>query len=94
MNARYLLCPGDVQSRTDGQVHYVPALQLVHLYGVQLSDCIILPGNRTPMDRRLREAWLARAAAGEIVALWPREDGDYLGLNTEAEQPARAKDTR
>jgi hypothetical protein len=75
--ARYLLCPDDVRSRTNGQVHYVPAMTLASLYGVQLSECVILPGTRTPDDRAMREAWLARAGAGEIVALWPREDGDY-----------------
>jgi len=78
MNPRYLLCPGDVRSRPDGQVHYVPAMVLARLYGVQLSDCVILPGTRTPADRSMRSAWLARAAAGEIVPLLPREDADYL----------------
>jgi hypothetical protein len=77
MPARYLLCPGPVRSRTEGQSRYVPAMTLARIYGVQLSDCIILPGTRTPGDRALRSAWLARAAAGEIVALHPRDDGDY-----------------
>jgi hypothetical protein len=82
MKPRYLLCPGDVRSRTSGQVHYVPAMTLASLYGVQVSDCVILPGTRTPADRAMREAWLARAEACEIVALRPREDGDYLRPNT------------
>lgn len=77
MTIRYLLCPGPVRSKRDGQVHHVPAMQLAHLYGVQLSECAILPGNRTPWDSRARETWLARANRGEVIALRPRYDGDY-----------------
>jgi hypothetical protein len=75
--ARYLLCPGDGCTLAGLPIRRIGAMELTALYGVQLSDCIILPGTRTPMDRRLREAWLARAAAGEIVAMHPRDDGDY-----------------
>lgn len=76
MTARYLLCPGPVRSKADGQVHHVPAMRLAALYGVPLSACAILPGSR-PGDRLLRDAMLARVARGELVALHPRYDGDY-----------------
>ena len=76
MTVRYLLCPGLVRSKADGQSHHVPAMQLAGLYGVPLSACVILPGAR-PGDRLLRSALLARVACGELVALYPRYDGDY-----------------
>lgn len=60
MTARYLLCPGNVRSRRDGQAHYVPAMQLATLYSVPFADCVILPGTRTPMDRLMRN-WSERA---------------------------------
>lgn len=77
MTIRYLLCPGHVRSKGDGQVHYIPAMTLAHLYSVKMSECVILPGNRTPWDSRARETWLARADLGEVIALRPRYDGDY-----------------
>lgn len=36
MSARYLLVPGLVTSRTDGQVHHVGASDLARLYGLIL----------------------------------------------------------
>lgn len=75
MTARYLLFPGSVRSRIDGQVHHVTAPALARLYGVPLSDCVALPCR--PGDRPLRETLLARAARGDLVALRPRADGAY-----------------
>lgn len=75
MTVRYLLCPGPVRSRSDGQVHHVSAPELARLYGVAMADCVALPGR--PGDRPLRDTLLARAARGELVYLHPRYDGDY-----------------
>jgi hypothetical protein len=87
--ARYLLCPGDGCTGAGLPIRRIGAMELASLYGVQLGECVILPGTRTPADRAMREAWLARAAAGEIVALGPRVDGDYRLLqNGMAVQPS------
>lgn len=72
MTARYLLCPGDGCTAAGLPIRRIGAMELASLYGVQLGDCVILPGFRTPGDRRLRATWLARADAGEVVALHPR----------------------
>lgn len=73
MSARYLLCPGEVRSRTDGTWHHVGAAQLAALYGVSMAGCLVLPF----ADRRRRDELLDRADSGEFIALKPRYDGDY-----------------
>jgi len=73
---KYLLMPGAVQSKFDGQVHYIGALQLAHLYGVPMSDCIVMPP-QTPANHRDRMSLLDRVRTGELVGLVPRDDGNY-----------------
>ena len=58
---RFVLHPGDVISRTDGQRHYVGVHQLSKLYGVPMASCVIYPGPDDP--RRLY--WRDPAGAGE-----------------------------
>ena len=67
---RFVLHPGDVISRTDGQRHYVGVLQLSKLYGVPMANCVIYPGRDDP--RRLY--WRDPVGA---IHLHPRYDGDY-----------------
>lgn len=38
---KYLICPDYVRSRTDGDRHYISAHQLIHLYKVNPTECII-----------------------------------------------------
>ena len=38
---RYLVLPGRVYSRTDGDDHFISASQLMHLYGVDPRECVI-----------------------------------------------------
>lgn len=87
MVARYLLCPGWVMSRTDGDRHHVGAEELARLYCVPMTECVVLPGLRSRTSA-WAQAWardrmaerrnlLDRARSGELVALHPRHDGDY-----------------
>lgn len=76
MTARYLLCPGFVTSRTDGDWHYVDARQLSVLYGVPMADCVALP-YLSPLNHGPHVALLGRVRRGELIALHPRADGDY-----------------
>lgn len=76
---RYLLCPGWVRQRHDGQWHMVGAGQLAGLYGVPMGECLVLPsegflGGGHAIERR---DLLARVDRGELVALRARSDGDY-----------------
>ncbi len=38
---RYVLCPGYVKSKTDGQEHFITAGQLAHLHGVNPAECYV-----------------------------------------------------
>lgn len=74
MNRRYVLHPGPVKSRNDGQVHYISAAQLADRYGVSLRECITYPqdgGTEGAIKRRL---WRDPVDA---VHLYPRHDGNY-----------------
>ena len=78
MTRRYLICPGFVRSRTDGQQHFIHARQIAFLYGVRWDECVVLPsGWDDPAEERHRECLLARARRGELIALHPRYDGNY-----------------
>ena len=76
MTARYLLCPGPVQSRNDGDLHHITARQLAFLYGVPMAECVVMPPQR-PDRHRERMALLDRVRSGDLVGLVPRADGDY-----------------
>ena len=66
---RYLLCPGNVTSQTDGQSHYISAHKLAMLYGVRMDQCEVRP------ERAFgRFGW--RPTAG-LIELHPRFDGNY-----------------
>ena len=63
MSPRYLLCPGYVISRHDGDKHYIGPGALAKLYGVDLRECVVLGRGQKP----------GRA----LIPLRPRENGDY-----------------
>jgi hypothetical protein len=63
---RYIIHPGNIISRKDGDEHFVGAKQLANLYGVNLAECIVADGVR---DRGLD--------AGDYIHLGPRFDGEY-----------------
>lgn len=64
MTAKYLVCPGYVTSRNDGETHYVGAGPLMKLYGVDPRECVIEDGRP------------GRQFEG-LVRLIPRFDGNY-----------------
>jgi len=44
---QFLICPGEIASRSDGQLHYIGVRQLQNLYGVRSEECIVdSPHNR------------------------------------------------
>lgn len=64
---RYILHPGEVMSRTDGDRHYIDAFQLARLYGVDWKECIVFVGSNSNFDYTNIEG---------DVHLYPRYDGD------------------
>lgn len=43
---RFVLHPGLIHSRNDGDLHKITAPQLAQLYGVRLSECIVVDPDR------------------------------------------------
>lgn len=68
---KFLLVPGYVISRSDGQLHYVGVGALCRLYGVSLAECIVADIHGT---------WKLLLSEFEVtclVRLAPRDDGQY-----------------
>lgn len=68
-NIEIVLCPGNVISKNDGQVHYINARKLAMLYGVDYSACVIYDTNKP-------ESLSFRKKENQVF-LHPREDGNY-----------------
>jgi hypothetical protein len=64
---KYVLCPGEVTSRSDGQRHYINAEQLLSLYGVRRNDCYIARRGKGGIP----------AGYAHLPRLFPRYEGDY-----------------
>jgi hypothetical protein len=69
MSAKYLLCPGYVISKTDGQRHFVGEQELARLYGVPMTQCEVQPERYFS-----RFGWRPPEGA---IRLEPRYDGRY-----------------
>lgn len=75
---KYLICPGEVISQTDGDIHFVSANQLMRLYKVRPDQCIVLPDvSPEPPRNNYRQLLLRRAKRGELKALRPSYTGNY-----------------
>lgn len=62
---RYLVCPGWIESKSDGERHFIDANTLMRLYGVNPEMCLV----ESPIhDMRFR---------GPLIRLEPRYNGDY-----------------
>jgi len=62
----YILHPGKIISKNDGQEHYISAGALTELYGIRLDQCVIFEKARRysyPPD------W---------IHLWPDFSGEYM----------------
>ncbi len=64
MKKKYLLCPGYVRSKEDGQLHWIDVPTLAELYGVSMIECMTLPETQ---GRRVTD----------LIPLQPRATGDY-----------------
>lgn len=73
---KYAVWPGLVTSKTDGQVHFISAAQLVMLYGVKWDECIVYDAARLyELPDSVRESRMA--VAESLIPLRPRYDGNY-----------------
>jgi len=69
MSKKYAIHPGQVQSKSDGEIHFISAYQLMDLYGLARSECVI-------WDTRKPSSY-AGLDPDDYVHLYPIYDGDY-----------------
>jgi hypothetical protein len=65
---RFAVFPDYVISKTDGEDHYISSIQLIHLYNVDPTECVIV-------DRR--SAQHQHTCLDGLIQLHPNYDGDY-----------------
>lgn len=71
---RWAIHPDYGMSRGDGQVYYIAAEHLAHLYGLRQSDYIVVD------DRQDTHSYCRSMKIAEqlnLLHLYPRYDGDY-----------------
>lgn len=74
---RYVLhCETPVVSRNDGDVHYVSAIDLAGLYGVPLSECIVITKDSIMEKSRL-------IGLRSLKHLYVKSSGDYPAFKKE-----------
>ena len=74
MKKKYIVFPGAVTSKTDGQRHYISHTQLMRLYGVDPRECELY--EPTPWSTRSVH-FMAEDHQDGMICLAPRYDGNY-----------------
>lgn len=64
---KYVVVPGEVTSKKDGQRHFVRAGQLMQLYGVNPKECVVIS----------EDEYYRRGDMDGMTVLRPRYDGHY-----------------
>lgn len=67
---KYLVIPGNVTSRSDGDIHFISARELMRLHGVSRNECIVLEDSES-----LRG--FTQDFRNSLQVLAPRSDGKY-----------------
>ena len=71
MKIKYVIHPGEVKSKTDGDFHHISAEQLMELYKVDPSECIVA-GKNPPSRAGQRLTELT-----DVRHLYPKYSGNY-----------------
>lgn len=64
---KYIICPGEVRSKSDNDIHYISSSQLMRLYGVESHECIIVDSPMSAVGLNWQD----------YIVLRPRTDGNY-----------------
>lgn len=75
MAVKYIICPGWVRSRSDGQLHFINASQLFDLYDVDPRECIVVYYEIGPENSGLRG--YSNEFLEGLQLLYPKQNGDY-----------------
>lgn len=65
---KYLVIPGYVVSKNDGDRHFINSDQLMRLYGVKQEECVFYSS---------LEAARGKSGNEKLIILVPRPDGKY-----------------
>lgn len=71
---KYVICPGKVISKSDGQVHYIGPMMLMQLYKVSPDECEIYEPAKWWPNSFYRMAEIKKLG---LRILRPQHDGDY-----------------
>ena len=88
MTIKYVVCPGYIRSKTDGDRHFITASQLIHLYGVDPTECIVRRHDMSEHEERLFRA------PEDAIHLYPRYNGDYTLPTKENAMPERREEEK
>lgn len=77
MKKRFLVIPGFVISRSDGDRHHVSGKQLMELYRVDPRECLELSEQVARDERAPPPAGYTWSYLNSLIHLTPRHDGDY-----------------
>ena len=66
----YVLHPGEISSKTDGDIHHITAPELARLYGIDYKKCRVIYDSDPEKNRGYTNN-------PEHVHLWPTYSGDY-----------------
>lgn len=69
---KYLLWPGYVKSKVDGDEHFIGAARLAQLHGVDLRECLVVP-----YERKARDRFLAGRDCSGLKSLTTSYHGNY-----------------
>ncbi len=69
---KYAVYPGPVQSKTDGDRHFIPSAMLIHLYQVNPAECLVVSRNDKEYEIKRKQA-----EDRGLIRLVPRYDGNY-----------------
>lgn len=75
LGRRYIVHPGWITSRADGDRHFIRAGQLIRLYGISINECLVCAHCQG------RKMLPCMASTPGYVDLWPRYSGDYTRPN-------------
>ena len=68
---KYVLCPGPVTSKIDGDRHYITARRLAFLYRVSMNECYV---DSDSMDWKIGKT---QDHLDSLIWLFPDFDGQY-----------------
>lgn len=69
MKKKYVVYPGVIKSRFDGDRHYISAYKVMELYKVNPEECALISDDRPDIILGLN--------LNHLIPLYPRNDGRY-----------------